>query len=809
MTIIINVIDQQMDVKGHKVPLAPHSKNFIKLTFLLPSEWKNFKTFAQFRQSNNSPINVYLDESNSVYVPREIKAGNFTVMLYGAGESIIGTTNCLIFDMVDNCFSTDAIETDLTPTLYQQLLNEFKGYLASTKADAESATASENAAKDYATAADTSAQSAATSASNATAAEKLAKDSATKANASAELASNYANKSEESAKAALASQQAASESQKAAGKSATTASGHADTAKTYATQAETASTSAEEARKSASASAMAANASATEAKKSENAVKANADQVAADKAAVEELKTQAASSATAAASSANSAATSAKSAQDYASKAEISAMPSLEQILSAEFALRRTGKVFATKIYRFAFNTTSMGERLRDSVGLTCEPSTDTTVGQDDFITASPIFTYQRCNYIRDDDGTARVTALEGSPTYRTTGACDVGNVYPTFYWGRENHGTYDIYYMSDTEHPELGLIPWCEAVKADNTVLPIYVHSPFAAGVASDGLLRSQPGLVPAYNNSYNSMIAAFQKKGSGYWGAGSERNLWGMLMLIIKYATKNVQKIFAGQTLTRNMMEMIAHAETSTKRVLITNNDMGFFDGMCVSVGSAKNQDPNTTRSYDIVNRAKVTGIENVEIDGKSYTAINLDVDKTFDTAETYWVKCYPSIAGETDHVIGHLDGSYLSNTDGKHPFRILGTEFMWGQAMIESNSMSEKDANGDWLQYFAPKGVKHVANAHTGYICAGKIPGDSSDYWIGDIDVDTRGFMWPSTKGTSDSLGTGDRVWGLQNGSAGDLRERYTIGWLWDGSATGFASVNLGYDLSLTRGNCGCCD
>lgn len=157
MTIIINVIDQQMAVKGHKVPLAPHSENFIKLTFLLSSGWKNFKTFAQFRQSNNPPVNVYLDESNSVYVPREIKAGNFTVMLYGAGESIIGTTNCLIFDMVDNCFSADAIETDLTPTLYQQLLNEFKSYLASTKANAESATASENAAKSYATAADESA----------------------------------------------------------------------------------------------------------------------------------------------------------------------------------------------------------------------------------------------------------------------------------------------------------------------------------------------------------------------------------------------------------------------------------------------------------------------------------------------------------------------------------------------------------------------------------------------------------------------------------------------------------------------------
>ena len=487
---------------------------------------------------------------------------------------------------------------------------------------------------------------------------------------------------------------------------------------------------------------------------------------------------------------------------------EDTSLSALEQSLTKRFAAQRNGKVFATKIHRFASNTTSMGERLRDSVGLTCEPSTDTTVGQDDFITASPIFTYQRCNYIRDEDGTARVIALEGSPAYRIEGAYDVGNVYPTFYWNCEHHGTYDIYYMSDTPHPELGLVPWCEAQKADGTVLPVYVHSYCSAGTASDGLLRSQPGLVPT-QQSYNSMITEFQKKGTGYWGAGSERNLWGMLMLIIKYATKNVQKIFAGHSYTVNMYQVLAYAETGVKRVLIAGNSKGFFAGACVSVGTKGNLDPNISTSYNIVNRAKVLSVENVTVNGTAYVALNLDVSATFDTATTYYVKMYPSISGETDAVIGHYDGSYLSNTDGKHPFRILGTEFMWGQAMIESNSMSEKDANGDWLQYFAPRGTKHVANAHTGYVLAGKIPGSTSDYWGGDIDVDARGFMWPSTKGSSDSLGTGDRVWKPADGYTGNLRERNTVGNLGVGSDDGFAFVYLKNGLSDAVLVCGCCD
>ena len=225
----------------------------------------------------------------------------------------------------------------------------------------------------------------------------------------------------------------------------------------------------------------------------------------------------------------------------------------LEKDLAVQYIGARNGKVFATKIWHYATNTSSAGERMLDSIGLTCTPATDTTAGQDDFATASEIFTWQRCSYVRDDDGTARPTALYGSPNYRTTGAVDIGNVYPTFWYAVENHGTYDVYYMSDSPHPELGLVPWVEAVKADGTVLPFYVHSAFysisneeGTSGASKKILRSQYG-VPAYNQSYNSMITDYQKKGAGYWGAGSERTLFAYLMLVIKYATKNSQKVFA----------------------------------------------------------------------------------------------------------------------------------------------------------------------------------------------------------------------------------------------------------------------
>lgn len=152
----------------------------------------------------------------------------------------------------------------------------------------------------------------------------------------------------------------------------------------------------------------------------------------------------------------------------------------LEKELAAKFIGARTGKVFATKIWHYDTNTSSAGEALLDSIGLTCTPATDTVQGQDDFADASDIFQWQRCNYTRDDDGFARPTALEGTPAFKRTGSVDIGNVYPTFWYKVENRGTYDIYYMSDSSHPELGLVPWYEACKADGTVLPFYVHSAF-----------------------------------------------------------------------------------------------------------------------------------------------------------------------------------------------------------------------------------------------------------------------------------------------------------------------------------------
>lgn len=471
------------------------------------------------------------------------------------------------------------------------------------------------------------------------------------------------------------------------------------------------------------------------------------------------------------------------------SGAQYDSLSTLEKQISAEFDSQRNGKIYATKLWKFATNQTSAGERLLDSVGKTCTPSTDTVAGQDDFLNASPIFQWMHCNYTRDDDGTARLTALEGMPNYHTDGAYDVGTIAPTFYWKCEEHSDSQIIYMSDSPNYALGLVPFSLAVK-DGMIMPYYIISSYPTVIASDGKARSQPGLVPDYNHSYNDCISLYQKKGTGYWGGGNSENLHAILLMIIKYATKNSQSIMQGCSNFTSQVK-IAKAESDTKRVLISDAS-AFYAGCCVSVGDGTKTDRNESAVHNIVNRARVKSIESVTIDSVSYTALNLDVSASFTTTTSYLVTSMPCFSGETDAVIGKYDGSYISYTDGRHTLRIHGVEYMWGQYAVVCDTVLDKQGNG-WDVYVAQKGVAHVKDAHTNYIKEGTIPyNNGADVYGGDYGFSSRAYFIQAL-GSSSANGTGDIIYEGGTGVAdGTLREFLTLGNLGLGSSAGLGLV-----------------
>lgn len=474
----------------------------------------------------------------------------------------------------------------------------------------------------------------------------------------------------------------------------------------------------------------------------------------------------------------------------------------LEKKIALDFALAKTGEVFCTKTWKFASNTSSVGEKLLDSVGKTAEPATHKTAGEDDFLNYLP-FQWCRCNYVRESDGFARLTALEAAPNYRTFGAVDVGIISATFFWKHESYETYDLWYMSDSPHPELGLVPWCDALRADGTLMPYYIVSAYPSVVASDGLLRSQPGKSVAYNHSYNSMITNYQNKGVGYWGAGLSRTALGYLFFMIKYANKSSQTKFAGCT-SYDFNVDVAASESDVKRVLIAASENRFVENSCVMVST-------TVRGGTIMaDRVRIESIETVEVDGTTYKALNLDIDEPLSPTAGMKVTTMPNFSGQTDDVIGRFDGSYESNTDGKHTYRIHGMEFNWGQWITASDAVIEYvEDNTRRALYVAPRGVAHVANAHTNYLDVGEFAEGTSDAWIGDITIDEQtGAMYPVADGTGNNVGCGDRFY-RNAGTAGTLREYMQVGSMDNGQLFGLCGVHSGLGLVTSFWFCGSCD
>ena len=122
MTILINVINQELRLATPFKTLVNGTQEFIKFKFVLDDAWLKITTFAQFVQDGTA-YNVYLDDNKCVFLPREINNGTFTLMLYGTGEHVIGTSNYLTLKMVDNIFVGDAQSTEITESLYTQLVN--------------------------------------------------------------------------------------------------------------------------------------------------------------------------------------------------------------------------------------------------------------------------------------------------------------------------------------------------------------------------------------------------------------------------------------------------------------------------------------------------------------------------------------------------------------------------------------------------------------------------------------------------------------------------------------------------------------
>lgn len=504
----------------------------------------------------------------------------------------------------------------------------------------------------------------------------------------------------------------------------------------------------------------------------------------------------------------------------------------LETEVATYYGLRRTGKVYQTKLWKFAENPSSLGEKQLDNAGLVFEPSTDTSEGRDDYLNGEhPMFEWVHCNYVRDADGSPRPIAIEGDGVYKTTGAVDVGSMQMSFYlnWDVSNL-EYDLITISDLPHPELGLEPWEECTKEDKTVLPWCIGSAYVSGLASDGKRRSQPNLKPARNNSHNNMITNYQAKGEGYWGAGASRNVFQFIFNAIKGATKNSQNLYAGCTSYNYQYDAaVQSAEAHTYFPVTKAQAANLAVGSCVSVGygryddGALNKDRSIPTVHQYADNVRILKIVDLDDDN---SAVYLDVEEGFPTtsitlAESQVAPIMLSTmhwySGETDAVIGHHDGSPVSNTNGKFPYRVQGREYAVGGYIVASDTVMDLQADYTKNVYVAEKGTEHTsveATIRSTYKQIGTIPaaaaGNNADWWVGDVAVDMETGAWyPSVEGSGESQGMGDRCYAGGSTATSGMREWLQGGSLWYGSGAGSACLDCRGGLSNAGWYCLACD
>ena len=365
----------------------------------------------------------------------------------------------------------------------------------------------------------------------------------------------------------------------------------------------------------------------------------------------------------------------------------------VENALSNYFALRRNGKVFTTKIYKWETSTSPVGVKMNANENMVAEPSVGRTEGRDDYAQYG-LFHHFTCNFSVDENGFNHVDALEGQIGFTKYGKVQVGEVTMSAWFGIEDTTEAVIYHYSDSQ-TELTPYPMKESINPDGTISPFMIHAKYAAGDI-DGVPYSSKGLAPANGCqatqarnpvSYTGMITYMHKLGGHYCGTTNWDLFYRQLMMIIKYATTHSQSIMAGCTSYSNQNQNLVE-ETGVMRVVLTKAQAaGYVIGSYVSigdVGSNTNRDRYFSYIHDKAYSVKVTKIEDVD---DSNAAVYVDAPEAFDTTLTTWITTMPWHSGATDEVAGS-DGSPNSNTNGKDPYKIQGIETCIGAYEVLGN-------------------------------------------------------------------------------------------------------------------------
>lgn len=473
----------------------------------------------------------------------------------------------------------------------------------------------------------------------------------------------------------------------------------------------------------------------------------------------------------------------------------------VENALSNYFALRRNGKVFTTKIYKWETSTSPVGVKMNANENMVAEPSVGRTEGRDDYAQYG-LFHHFTCNFSVDENGFNHVDALEGQIGFTKYGKVQVGEVTMSAWFGIEDTTEAVLYHYSDSQ-TELTPYPMKESINPDGTISPFMIHAKYAAGDI-DGVPYSSKGLAPANGCqatqarnpvSYTGMITYMHKLGGHYCGTTSWDLFYRQLMMIIKYATTHSQSIMAGCTSYSNQNQNLVE-ETGVMRVVLTKAQAaGYVIGSYVSigdVGSNTNKDRYYSYMHNKAYSVKVTKIEDVD---DSNAAVYVDAPEAFDTTLTTWITTMPWHSGATDEVAGS-DGSPNNNTNGKDPYKIQGIETCIGAYEVLGNVVMDivtgpdgNPARDVYVCEDASTLSSNIATVRANYkkaIAQVAYTAASWKYITEETTDPNLGIMIPTKVGGGSTTGFADGLY-TDAGTSGQ-REWLALGNLYNGAAAG---------------------
>lgn len=487
----------------------------------------------------------------------------------------------------------------------------------------------------------------------------------------------------------------------------------------------------------------------------------------------------------------------------------------VENALSNYFALRRNGKVFTTKIYKWETSTSPVGVKMNANENMVAEPSVGRTEGRDDYAQYG-LFHHFTCNFSVDENGFNHVDALEGQIGFTKYGKVQVGEVTMSAWFGIEDTTEAVLYHYSDSQ-TELTPYPMKESVNPDGTISPFMIHAKYAAGDI-DGVPYSSKGLAPANGCqatqarnpvSYTGMITYMHKLGGHYCGTTSWDLFYRQLMMIIKYATTHSQSIMAGCTSYSNQNQNLVE-ETGVMRVVLTKAQAaGYVIGSYVSigdVGSNTNRDRYFSYIHNKAYSVKVTKIEDVD---DSNAAVYVDAPEAFDTTLTTWITTMPWHSGATDEVAGS-DGSPNSNTNGKDPYKIQGIETCIGAYEVLGNVVMDIVTGADgnpardvYVCEDASTLSSNIATVRANYkkaIAQVAYTAASWKYITEETTDPNLGIMIPTKVGGGSTTGFADGLY-TDTGTSGQ-REWLALGYLYNGATAGLWLLYADYGWSYTH-------